>query len=308
MNKEESSRETSKIKPFLKKYGTIIFISAIIATFIFLAVSGINFGQWLANLVMSYYNTFGDIGIYIGVFLISIFGNFTIIFPVPYTIALIVISAVVPGVNPFFLGIVGALGASIGEISAWLIGRGSKEIIGDSKSIERMKKYVDTGWAPFLIMFFAATPLPDDAFLIVLGIAQYSIIKTLVYCFIGKFILCFLCSALPIWFAYTPIGDFLFRLFGINLEAARTGIIPPSTPAELIQSSLIWAATIIIMFLLVYMDWGGLIKKIKKLPKESGENIIEKSENHKYFFGCFKKYLDICLFFIHGFNRYINFS
>ncbi len=308
MNENQSVVELSKFKSFLKKYGAIIFISTIIAIFIFLAVSGINFGQWLANLVMNYYNTYGDIGIYIGVFLISIFGNFTIIFPVPYTIALIVISAVVPGVNPVFLGIVGGLGASIGEVSAWLIGRGSKEMIGDSKSIERMKKYVDAGWAPLFIIFFAATPLPDDAFLIVLGIAQYSLIKALVYCFIGKFILCFLCSALPIWFANTPIGDFLFGLFGINLEAARTGVIPPSTTAELIQSSVIWSATIIIMFLLVYVDWGTVIRKIKKPRNNRDVKFIEKSGNHEYLFVCFKRYLDKFLLFIHGLNSHDTFS
>jgi len=249
---------------FIKKYGGLIFISIILILFISLALFNINFGQWLANTVLWFYYQFGDLGIYIGVFAISIFGNFTIIFPVPYTIALIVISAVIPGVNPIFLGIVGGLGASIGEVTAWLIGRGSKGIIGDSENIERMKNYVDKGWAPLLIFIFAATPLPDDAFLIVLGIAQYSIVKTLIYCFIGKFVLCFLCSALPIWLAQTSIGTFLFSLFGIDLEAAQLGIIPPSTPLDILQNSLIWAATIIILFLLVYIDWGKFINRFRK--------------------------------------------
>ncbi|MFX1358610.1 MAG: hypothetical protein ACFFA8_15200 [Promethearchaeota archaeon] len=263
MNQEQKS-ETEIKKSFIMKYGGLIFISVIIALFIILAFLNINFGQWLANAVMWFYTKFGDWGIYIGVFLISIFGNFTIIFPVPYTIALIVISAIIPGVNPILLGLVGGLGASIGETTAWLIGKGSKGIIGDSESIQRMKSYVEKGWAPFLIFIFAATPLPDDAFLIVLGLAQYSIIKALFFCFIGKFVLCFLCSALPIWFADTSLGNFLFGLFGINLEAARSGIIPPSTTLDLIQSSLIWAATIIILFLLVYIDWGKILAKLKK--------------------------------------------
>jgi membrane protein YqaA with SNARE-associated domain len=260
-------KKPTAIKKFLKKYGVFTFIALIITLFIILAVSNVNFGQWLANTVMWFYTNFGPwgmLGIYIGVFLISVFGNFTILFPVPYAIALIVISAVIPGINPFILGIVGALGASIGEVTAWLIGRGSKEIIGDSKQMERMKGYVDKGWAPILIFIFAATPLPDDAFLIVLGFAQYSLVKTLIYTFMGKFVLCFLCSALPIWLAYTPIGNFLFSLFGINLEAALTGVIPPSTPIELLRSSIIWALTIIILFLLVYIDWGKILAKLRK--------------------------------------------
>lgn len=264
--------QTELKKTFLRRYGGLIFITAIVILFLTLAIFNINFGQWLASTVMWFYNEFGDLGIYIGVFCISIFGNFTIIFPVPYTIALIVVSAVIPGVNPILLGIVGGLGASIGETTAWLIGRGSKGVIGDSENIQRMKNYVEKGWAPFLIFIFAATPLPDDAFLIVLGLAQYSILKALIYCFFGKFVLCFLCSALPIWLAETSIGNFLFSLFGIDLEAARTGIIPPSTTFDLIQSSLIWAASIIILFLLVYLDWSKILNKLKKRKSKDSNN------------------------------------
>ena len=251
-------------KSFLRKYGGLLFISGIILLFIVLAFANINFGQWLADTIYWFYEEFGDVGIYIGVFAISIFGNFTIIFPVPYVIALIVVSAVIPGVNPLLLGLIGGLGAGIGETTAWLIGRGSQEMIGDVQSIERMKGYVEKGWAPLLIFIFAATPLPDDAFLIVLGIVEYSLVKTLIYTFIGKFVLCFLCSALPIWYADTPLGDFLFNLFGIDLEAAQSGNIPPSTPLDILTSSLVWATTIIIMFLLVYVDWGKILKRIRK--------------------------------------------
>ncbi len=269
---EENSIKISNRMVFIKKYGGIIFICGILILFILLALLNINFGQWLANTVYWFYEEFGDFGIYLGIFLISIFGNFTIIFPVPYTIALIVISVVIPGVNPILLGIVGGLGASIGEMTAWLIGRGSKNLLKDSESVERMKRYVEKGWAPILIFIFAATPLPDDAFLIVLGIAQYSIFKTLIYCFIGKFVLCFLCSALPIWLADTAFGKFLFNLFGIDLDAAILGVIPESTPLEILLSSLLWAACIIILFLLVYIDWNKLIKKFREKIKSNSKD------------------------------------
>ncbi|MFX1317455.1 MAG: VTT domain-containing protein [Promethearchaeota archaeon] len=258
---EKSLNIHEETKSFFKKYGGLLVIIGILLLFIFLALANINFGQWLADTIIWFDNEFGDVGIYIGVFIISIFGNFTVIFPVPYVIALIVVSAVVPGVNPILLGLIGGLGASIGETTAWLIGRGSQKMIGDSESIERMKGYIEKGWAPLLIFIFAATPLPDDAFLIVLGIVEYSIVKALIYTFIGKFVLCFLCSALPIWFADTTLGNFLFNLFGIDLEAAQTGTVPASTPLDILTSSLVWAAVIIIMFLLVYIDWGKILKR-----------------------------------------------
>lgn len=261
---EKSPEIQEEREAFFRKYGGLLFIILILSSFIILAVANINFGQWLADTIIWFYDKYGDVGIYLGVFVISIFGNFTVIFPVPYVIALIVISAVIPGVNPLVLGLIGGLGASIGEATAWLIGRGSQEMIGDFESIERMKGYIEKGWAPLIIFIFAATPLPDDAFLIVLGIVEYSIVKTLIYTFIGKFVLCFLCSALPIWYADTPLGNLLFNLFGINLEAAKTGIIPPSTPLDILTSSLIWATTIILMFSLVYVDWGKILKGIRK--------------------------------------------
>ncbi|MBY9005554.1 MAG: VTT domain-containing protein [Candidatus Lokiarchaeota archaeon] len=249
-----------KITGFLKKYSALVIISTIILFFLIIALMGINFGQWLADIVIYFYDISGEWGIYLGVFLISIFGNFTIIFPVPYLIALVVISAILP-VNPITLGLIGGLGACIGEIISWTIGNRSKNLIRNSEKFERMKKYIEKGWAPLLIIFFAATPLPDDAFLIVLGIVNYSLAKTLIYCFIGKFILCFLCSALPIWLANTALGDFLFSLVGIDLEAAQTGIILQSTPIDLLISSMTWISVIVIIFLIIYVDWNMLLRK-----------------------------------------------
>jgi len=166
------SKKNGEKKSFLIKYGGLIFIAAVIATFILLAVSGVNFGQWLANLVFDFYEENGDFGIYLGIFLISIFGNFTIIFPVPYVIAIIVISATVP-VNPIMLGIVAGLGASIGEVSAWLIGRGSKEFVKDSEQMNRMAKYVTTRESPNLL-FLGTLPVSDSLFAVFLRRSEMS--------------------------------------------------------------------------------------------------------------------------------------
>ncbi len=249
-----------KIKDFLEKYSAIIIITSIILFFIIIALIGINIGQWLADTVIYFYDTYGEWGIYLGLFFISIFGNVTIVFPVPYLIAIVVISAILP-VNPILLGFVAGIGACIGETLSWIIGNRSKKLIKNNEKFERMKKYIERGWAPLLIIFFAATPLPDDAFLIVLGIMNYSLIKTIIFCFIGKFILCFLCSTLPIWLANTPLGEFLFNLIGIDLEAAKTGIVTQSTPIDLLISSFTWISIILVIFLIIYIDWNKILRK-----------------------------------------------
>ncbi|MHA1147272.1 MAG: YqaA family protein [Promethearchaeota archaeon] len=269
--------EKEKEKSFLQEYGGLLFIGGLIIFFIIIGVSGINFGQWLANTALWYYNQYGNWGIYIGIFLISIFGNFTVIFPVPYTIAIIVISVVVPDVNPFLIGAVAGLGAAIGETSAWLIGKGSQEMLHDSEKLERMKGYVDRGWAPYLVFIFAATPLPDDAFLIVLGLADYKLWKALIWCFLGKFVMCFVCAAIPIYLAGTPLGDTLLGLYGIDIEAAKAGIIPESTLADVIRSTIVWIVTIVAVFLLVYVDWGKIFKRFKKEEKTNSTSKDEEN-------------------------------
>ncbi len=261
---ENGQIKVAKDKSFIQRFGGIIFIAFLIVFFIVMAVSGINFGQWLANTAVWFYDEYGEWGIYLGIFVISMFGNFTVIFPVPYTIALIVISIVVPGVNPFILAFYGALGASIGEVTAYLIGRGSQELLENSERMARMKEYVDRGWAPALIFIFAATPLPDDAFLIVLGLVQYSIVSTLIWCFLGKYVMCFVSSAVPIWLADTPLGQFMLSLFGVDIESARTGIIPASTIMDVFRSTTIWIVTITAVFMLVYVDWDKVFSKFKK--------------------------------------------
>ena len=82
-NPELTPKKKSKAGQFIAKWGGLFFLIAMIAVIIILAVKHITFGQWLANLVIIFWNDYGKWGIYLGVALISVFGNFTVIFPVP---------------------------------------------------------------------------------------------------------------------------------------------------------------------------------------------------------------------------------
>ena len=63
---------------------------------------------------------------YAGAFLISLFGNFTVLFPVPFVITIYAFGATL---NPFILGIVCGVGSTVGEFSAYLIGRGGRRVL-----------------------------------------------------------------------------------------------------------------------------------------------------------------------------------
>ena len=148
-----------------------MFLVLTVLAFIAVIYCEINIGMELYQFVLRFYNEFGILGVSLGVFIISIFGNFTIIFPIPYLFTLILIS-LLPDFhnNPLMLLILGfsaGLGASIGEITAWVLGKVGKETLKDSSNLEKMNQWVEKGYAPFLIFLFAATPLPDDAFMVV---------------------------------------------------------------------------------------------------------------------------------------------
>ncbi|MHA1451939.1 MAG: VTT domain-containing protein [Promethearchaeota archaeon] len=275
----EEPKKKSKIGQFLAKWGGLTFFLLMITAVVILAVLKVSFGQWLADIVITFYHRFGPWGIYLGVAIISVFGNFTVIFPVPYTVALIVIGAFVPGVNPILVGLAAGFGAGIGEVSAWLIGRGGREFIKSEKT-ERMKQYIEKGWAPVLIFIFAATPLPDDAFLVVVGYTGYSVFKTLFWCFLGKVVLCTFTTAIPVWIQnYSPeFAAFLYRLFGINYNDAINGIVSetPPTWGDILISTSVWIGIIVVTFLLISIDWDKAFRRVKEKHESHPPRALKK--------------------------------
>ena len=67
---------------------------------------------------------------YAGLFLLSILGNATIVLPVP-----VVLTAFLGGgiFNPLWVGVVVSLGATIGELTGYLAGTSSQDVIESEK-------------------------------------------------------------------------------------------------------------------------------------------------------------------------------
>lgn len=135
---------------------------------------------WMNQLVSAYG--------YAGAFAISLFGNFTVFFPVPYIITIYAFGATL---NPVLLGVACGAGSTIGEFSAYLIGRGGRRVL-DEKYGERLEtaKLLVQRHGMAVIFLFALTPLPDDLLMILLGMLRYSLKKAMVAMFAGKTIMC----------------------------------------------------------------------------------------------------------------------
>lgn len=255
----------------------IIFLTIFALILFALAISGIDFGVLMYSFVESFNEEYGEIGTYVGIFLISIIGNVTVIFPVPYLVALIVIS-INPNItiNPLLLGIVAGLGAAIGETSAWLIGKASDKVVEIDKENNYMAKLIEAGYAPILIFIFAATPLPDDVFLAVLGLVGYPLAKALVWCFLGKISLAYSTVIIADFAQTNELGKSFLGLYGIDIDLLASvgyeiSALPPPTFVDAIFSAIIWIASMAFVLTLAFVDWGKVYNRIRK--KENSNEI-----------------------------------
>jgi len=184
---------------------------------------------WMGNLVASYG--------YAGAFLVSIFGNFTVFFPVPFVVTIYAFGATL---NPLLLGLVCGVGSAVGEFSAYLIGRGGRKIIDDryGERLESAKLLVQE-YGMAVIFVFAVLPLPDDLILIPLGMLRYSLKKAMIAMFLGKIIMC-VAVAYAGRYSYAIIRDVF----------ASSGVVGG------LASTLLLA---IIVYAMIKIDWAKYI-------------------------------------------------
>lgn len=138
------------------------------------------FWDWMEQFALQYG--------YFGVFVISFIGSLSIVFPIPYTILIYFLGAVL---DPIFLAISGGLGSALGEMSGYILGYYGRAIISE----ERQKKMdymlrIFNRYGAVAIFLFALTPLPDDLLFIPLGIMRFSFIRAFIPSFIGKSLMC----------------------------------------------------------------------------------------------------------------------
>ena len=120
---------------------------------------------------------------YLGIFLISVLGNSTVVVPAP-----VIATAFIGGsiYNPVVVGVVTALGATIGEMTGYLAGSGGQAFIEENKHFKRVEKWMSING--FLtILFLAAIPNPlFDVAGIFSGVTKYPLKKFLLATLIGK--------------------------------------------------------------------------------------------------------------------------
>ncbi|MFC1921359.1 YqaA family protein [Chloroflexota bacterium] len=121
---------------------------------------------------------------YLGVFLISLIGNATIILPVPVFLLIVAFGA---SFNPILVGLVSALGGTIGEMTCYLLGFSGRGVVENRKIYDRAVEWLRR-WGALTVFVFAATPSPFDVIGIVAGLLKYPFWKFFVASLAGKIV------------------------------------------------------------------------------------------------------------------------
>ena len=132
------------------------------------------------------------IHLYWGVFLISIIGNATLIFPGAVLVILsnlgILLYSSTGLYGPIMIGLVGGVGAAIGEITGYVAGYSGREIVERRRMYGRVEGLLRKWGAP-AIFLFALMPFVFDLIGIAAGILRFPFWKFLLLCGLGRTIL-----------------------------------------------------------------------------------------------------------------------
>ena len=126
---------------------------------------------------------------YLGVFLVSLIGALSVVFPIPYTIIIYLLGR---SLDPYIIAIAGGLGSAVGELSGYILGYYGRAVVSE----ERKRKMdfmlrIFNRYGAAAIFVFALTPLPDDLLFIPLGIMRYKFVKAFIPTILGKTLMCF---------------------------------------------------------------------------------------------------------------------
>jgi membrane protein YqaA with SNARE-associated domain len=176
---------------------------------------------------------------YLGVFIISFIGSVSVVFPVPYTIVIYLLGAVL---DPFFVAVSGGLGSALGEFSGYALGYYGRTVVSEERrrKMDYMVKLFDR-YGPVAIFLFALTPLPDDLLFIPLGIMHYPFWKAFIPALLGKTLMTFI-------LAYSG-------------QQSITIIKTLFAGSELLGIVITSALLILIIVAMIKIDWEKLFEK-----------------------------------------------
>jgi len=120
---------------------------------------------------------------YLGVFFICVVSNASIILPVPGIFLFLPLLTVL---NPVLIGLVGATGGTIGEVTGYIAGHSGRAMVQSGPLYDRIEGWMKR-WGAWVIFIFAAVPfLFVDIAGMVAGALRFPLWKFLLVVWVGK--------------------------------------------------------------------------------------------------------------------------
>lgn len=120
---------------------------------------------------------------YLGVFLIAVLSNATIILPVPGIMVIFIVGGVL---NPLLVALIAGIGEPLGELTGYMAGYGGSAIIQDGERFESLKLWMQRrGFLTVFVLSAIPNPLFDLAG-IAAGMLRFPVAKFLLACWLGK--------------------------------------------------------------------------------------------------------------------------
>ena len=123
---------------------------------------------------------------YLGAFLISLIFNASVIVPVGNILVLSALGALLP--LPVVVGLVGGVGAAIGEITGYMAGYSGRGIVQNRQLYRRIEGWMRR-WGTVTIFVFSVVPFVFDLAGIAAGVLRYPFWKFLLLCWLGRSLL-----------------------------------------------------------------------------------------------------------------------
>jgi len=130
--------------------------------------------------------------VYGGAFVVSLIGNATIILPGAVLVILSEIGIVLypdtGPVGPIFIGLAGAAGAAIGEITGYLVGYSGRGVVAKGRAYARVEGWMRR-WGGITVFVFSVVPFVFDLVGIAAGILRFPLWKFVLLCWAGRTVL-----------------------------------------------------------------------------------------------------------------------
>jgi membrane protein YqaA with SNARE-associated domain len=120
---------------------------------------------------------------YAGAFVISVILNATVILPVSNMTVIIALGATLP--SPYIVGLAGGIGAAIGEMTGYIVGRSGRGLLAKNKVYARVEGWVKRwGWIAVFVM--SIFPFLFDVVGIIAGAMRMPLWKFFLACWLGR--------------------------------------------------------------------------------------------------------------------------